>query len=104
MKTFGETIKHHRELKKLLLRQVGAALNIDQAIISKFERGERKPTREQVIEIAKFFKLNEQDLLITWLSDKVAYDLIEENQSSEILKVAERKIKYLRTKLSNRRN
>lgn len=84
-----------REEKSLFLRQVAAELEIDQAIISKFERGERKPTREQVLMFAKFYKLNKDGLLVAWLSDKVTYELQGENLVCEALKVADAKIKYV---------
>ena len=94
METFGEKIKIAREYKSLFLRHVAAELDIDQAIISKFERGERKPTRDQVLKFAKFYKLDKDELLIAWLSDKVAYEICNENLACEALKVAEEKIKY----------
>jgi len=97
MKSFGEIIKKAREENNYILRHVGAALDIDQAIISKFERGERKPTKEQVIKFVKFFKLNKDDLLIAWLSDKIVYDLINESLAEQALKVAEKKIQYLKS-------
>jgi len=96
MKSFGEIIKKAREENSYILRHVGAELDIDQAIISKFERGERKPTKEQVIKFAKFFELNKNDLLIAWLSDKIVYDLINESLAEQALKVAEKKIQYLK--------
>lgn len=95
METFGDKIRIARELSSLFLRQVAAELEIDQAIISKFERGERKPTREQVFKFAKFYKLNKDELLVTWLSDKVTYELGDEDLACEALKVAEEKIKYV---------
>ncbi len=95
METFGDKIRIAREQGALFLRQVAAELAIDQAIISKFERGERKPTREQVLKFAKFYKLNKDELLIAWLSDKVAYEIGDENLACEALKVAEEKIKYV---------
>jgi transcriptional regulator with XRE-family HTH domain len=94
METFGDKIRSAREMNSLLLRQVAAELEIDQAIISKFERGERKPRREQVLMFAKFYKLSEDELLVAWLSDKVTYELGDENLACEALKVAEAKIKY----------
>ena len=100
MKSFGEIIKKAREDKKYILRQVGAELDIDQAIISKFERGERKPTKEQVLKFATFFGIDQDELLVAWLSDKVVYDLENEILAEEALKVAEEKIQYLKT-LSN---
>lgn len=97
MKTFGEIIKSRREEQDLLLREVSALTNIDQSIISKFEKGERKPSREQVLKFAEIFNLPQNDLIIAWQSDKVAYDLLQENDIEEILKVAESKVKYLKT-------
>lgn len=69
MDTFGDKIRIAREEKGLFLRQVGAELNIDQAIISKFERNERKPTKEQVLKFAKFYKLDKDDLLVARLGN-----------------------------------
>ena len=80
------------------MRQVGAELDIDQAIISKFERGERKPTKEQVQKFADFYNLEKDRLLIAWLSDKVIYDLENESLAEEVLKVAEQRIKYNKLK------
>ena len=97
MKTFAEIIKTRREEQNLLLRQVSALTSIDQSIISKFEKGERKPTREQVLKFAEIYNLSENELIISWQSDKVAYDLMQENDAEEILKVAESKVKYLKT-------
>lgn len=94
MNSFGDIIRKAREEKGLFLRQVAAELEIDQAIISKFERGDRKPTKEQVLKFAKFYKLDKEELLVAWLSDKVVYDLQDENLADKVLKAAEQKIKY----------
>jgi transcriptional regulator with XRE-family HTH domain len=94
MNTFGDLIRLARENKGLFLRQVAAELDIDQAIISKFERNERKPTKEQVIKFAKFYKLDKDELLVAWLSDRVVDDLQDENLADKALKAAEEKIKH----------
>ena len=94
MNSFGEYLRSRREQLGLPLRKVAAELDIDQAIISKFERNERKPTKEQVLKFAKFYKLDKETLLIEWLSDKVAYELQGENLAGKVLKAAEQKIKY----------
>ena len=96
MQTFGEIIKTEREKKGLFLRQVASALEVDQALISKFEKGDRKPSREQVMKFATFFGLNKNYLLIAWLSDKVVYYLENESLAEQALKVAEEKIQYLK--------
>ncbi len=76
MNSLGEKIRTIRESKSLLLRQVAAHLEIDTALISKIERGERKLTREQVIKLAKFYNVSDEELLTLWLSDKLL-DTIE---------------------------
>jgi len=98
MDSFGDTIRKLREKKELPLRIVAAYLDIDQAILSRIERGQRKPTREQVVKLAKYFKINEDDLLIAWLSDKIAYELENEDQALKALEVAEEKVKYKKRK------
>ncbi len=71
MNSFGKKIRSLRETKGILLRQVAAYLEIDTALISKIERGERKMTREQVIKLSKFYNVSDEILLTYWLSDKV---------------------------------
>ena len=97
METFGDIIKTERESKSLLLRQVASALEIDQAIISKFERGERKPTKEQVEKFAEFYDLDKNNLVTSWLSDQIANTILYEVNIGEVLKVAEEKALYLKT-------
>ncbi|MCD4746011.1 MAG: helix-turn-helix domain-containing protein [Bacteroidales bacterium] len=98
MLTIGEQIRKLREDKGLPLRKVSAELDIDQSILSKIERGERKASKDQIIQIAKIFNVDEKELLINYLSDKVLYELINEDLATEALQVAEKKIKYYKTK------
>lgn len=94
MKSFGEIIRKEREKRNLFLRHVAAELDIDQALVSRFEKGERKPSRELVLKFAEFFNLDKEKLIIAWLSDKVVCDLQNEEHASRVLKVAEKKIHY----------
>jgi transcriptional regulator with XRE-family HTH domain len=94
MESLGETIRQLREEKELPLRTVAAYLDIDQAILSKMERGQRKATREQVVKLAKYYNVKSDDLLIAWLSDKVIYDVEDEKLALKALQVAEERIKY----------
>ena len=96
MDSFNGLIKKEREAKGIFLRQVAAEMEIDQAIISKLERGERKPTKEQVLKFSKFYNLNKERLLIAWLSDKVAFEVKDEDYAQKALRVAEKKIKFLK--------
>lgn len=98
MKTLGELLKEAREAKGLLLRQVAAAINADTSMISKFEKGERKPSREQISELSKILGKDEKELLVCYFSDKVASDLINEDVAEEVLKVAKKKIQQMQNK------
>ena len=95
MDSLGDTIRKLREEKELPLRTVAAFLDIDQAILSKVERGQRKPTREQVVKLAEYFKVKENDLLVAWLSDKLMYELEDEDVALEALQMAEEKVTYI---------
>ncbi|MCP4053691.1 MAG: helix-turn-helix transcriptional regulator [Mesoflavibacter sp.] len=102
MKTLGETLKSAREEKEMILRKVAAEVDIDQSLISKFEKNERKPTKEQIIRLANFYGLSENDLIINWYSEKIAEELKYTESTSEILKVAEEKIKYYKTQVNGK--
>ena len=91
---FGDAIRKQREEKELPLRKVAAYLDIDQAILSKIERGKRKATRELVLKLAAFFQVDEDDLLVAWLSDKLVYELEDEALAMKALIAAEEKVAY----------
>jgi predicted nucleotidyltransferase/plasmid maintenance system antidote protein VapI len=94
---FGDLIRKYRTEMRLPLRKVAAFLDIDQAILSKIERGKRKANREQVMKLAGFFGVEKDHLIVSWLSDRIAKELADEKNSLEILKVAEEKILYKTT-------
>lgn len=96
MNSIGNIIRTKREEKGMLLRQLAAMIDVDTAIISKIERGERKARREQLIKIAKVLGLNEKEILIEYLSENIAYEILQEDSVTDVLKVAEKKVKYLR--------
>lgn len=101
-KTFGETVKKLREEQNLPLREVAEKLSIDTSMLGKIEKNSRKPTKQLIEKFAKYFKVNDKDLMIAFLSDAVAYQIMyEEDLSSEVFKVAEKKVKYLKTKKSD---
>lgn len=95
MKTIGEKIRQLREAKGLLLRQVSAELEIDPSLLSKIERGDKRPTRDQVVNLSRIFKINEEELLVIYLSDKVVYELKDEQYALKAMHIAEKKISYL---------
>jgi HTH-type transcriptional regulator, competence development regulator len=96
MKGFKEIIRESRISNGIILREVSASIGIDQTIINKYELGERKPTKEQVIKLANFYSINTEELIIAWKSDILSYELCDEENASKILKLAEDKVKYLK--------
>jgi transcriptional regulator with XRE-family HTH domain len=97
METVGQIIRAKRETLGLLLRQVAAYLDIDQAVLSKIERNERKPSKENIIRLAEILKFEKDELMIQFMSDKIAYEIANEDCANRVLKVAEKKVKYLKT-------
>ncbi len=94
MLSLGETLRGLREENKLPLRTVAAYLDIDQAILSKIERGQRKASRKQVVKLAEFLNVKDTDLLVAWLSDKLVYEVANEDVALKALKVAEEKVEF----------
>ena len=71
MKKLGQELRKIRESKNILLRQVASYLEIDTAMISKIERGERNLNRKQVIKLAKYYNVSEDEFLTLWVCDKI---------------------------------
>jgi len=102
MEDIGKLIRYLRINKGYPLRKVAAFLNIDQAVLSKIERGKRKISKQQVIKLAGFFDYDEKEMLIIYFSDLIAHQIGDEEYASEALQAAEKKIKYKRLKTQNR--
>jgi len=99
--TLGEKLRQIRLQNKQPLRKVAALLDIDVAILSKMERGERKITKDLVLKLAETYKYDKNELLVLFLSDKIVYELQDEELGIDALKVAEEKIKYFRKSNGN---
>lgn len=105
MDTLGDIVRQQREEKGLPLRIVAGFLNIDQAILSKIERGQRKASKEQVLKLAEYFNVDKEQLLVAWLSDRIVYELnSNENLAIQALKVAEQKFEYKKTNQCIKKN
>jgi transcriptional regulator with XRE-family HTH domain len=96
MKSFGEQLRSLRENKGLTLKFVSEQIGVDTSLLAKIERNERPPKRQMIKQIAHFFKVDEQDLQNTFLSDVIAYKILNDGGDEEVLKVAEEKVKYLK--------
>jgi HTH-type transcriptional regulator, competence development regulator len=94
--TIGEKLRQLREQNELPLRKVAVLLDIDVAILSKMERGERRLTKEVVLKLADIYKYKADDLLVLFLSEKIMYEIQDEDLGEKALKVAEKRVKYLK--------
>lgn len=96
MNKFGDLIRSKREEQEMLLRHLSAELDIDTAMLSKIERGEKTAKREHIESLAKLFKLDYDELFSLWLADQV-FQLVEnEEQALQALNIAEKELKNLK--------
>lgn len=94
-------IKNAREQKGLKTRELAQILSIDQALISKFESGTRKPTKEQVVKIAAVLEIDYETLMVAWLKEKILYEIGQDEFALKALQVAEEEIRYVTKSTSN---
>jgi predicted nucleotidyltransferase len=95
MYTFAEKIKELRQEKGDPLRKVSAFVDIDQAILSKIENRKRIATRENVVRLEEYYKVEKDSLLVLWLSDKILYEVHGEDIADEALRLAKERIRYM---------
>lgn len=80
-------IKNAREQKGLKTREVANLLGIDQALISKFENGNRKPTKDQVAKLASALEIDYETLLIAWLKEKILHEIGQDEFAIKALNI-----------------
>lgn len=96
MKNFANLLKETRLRQKLKLVDVAASLQLDKALLSKIEKGDRYATRKQVEGFIRLYRLDERMAVSTWLSDKIVYELRDESFAMDALILAEDQVKYNR--------
>jgi transcriptional regulator with XRE-family HTH domain len=84
----GDKIRELREGKEILLRQLAAQLDMDTALLSKMERGDRFFRKEDILSLSKIFNQPVKELLTIWLADKVLQTIHEEEYQIEALELA----------------
>ena len=90
----GMMFRKKREEKGLLVRQVAAVTELDQAVISRIENGERLPTEEQVIRLAGLYGLDPNRTLTDWLSEKIVREYGDSPYASKAIRIAQERIMY----------
>lgn len=95
MNNLGQKLRESRENQNLLLRQVAAFLEVDTALISKVERGERNLNRDQVIKLSLLLDISQEELISLWLCDKIIGIVGAEKYALQGMKKALKKLKTL---------
>lgn len=97
--TFGEYIHRLRTENGLTLTKLAAALDIDQSTLSKIENCKRNVPIEILPKLSKIFKLDNNQLEKEYYSEKIAEIIYnKENDTKELIELAEEKAKYFRIK------
>lgn len=80
---FAEIIRQLDEVQQLLQGQVPAALELDNALYCKIERGDRSAKREQVVKLAELFHVEPEELLVLWLAGQTSKVLTDNKEISD---------------------
>ena len=98
MSRLGAILRTSRKSKRLTLYKASVASNIDAAIISKVERGIRRPTKLQLKQLANLYELDRSGLIELWLSEKIMDQVKNEDQALDAISLAEQNLLYEKTK------
>jgi len=85
-------LKNAREQKGFTTRQVSETLGIDQALISKFENGLRRPTENQLRALSTLLDVDLESLMIAWLKEKILDTIGDNAFGLQALKAVEQEI------------
>ncbi|MFA7272571.1 MAG: Fic family protein [Crocinitomicaceae bacterium] len=89
MKTF---LKNARIQKGLLIRELAQLLGVDQALVSKFESGNRLPTRNQIKNLAKHLDISMDELQVLWLKEKILAEVGNDYLATKALQMVQEEI------------
>ena len=76
---FSDKIKQLRLESGKLQKDLAKAIGVDVPAYSRFEHGERRPKRDQVLRLARIFKTDPDELVAAWLADE-AYSHIAQDK------------------------
>lgn len=87
-------LKNAREQKNLKTRELAQLMGIDQALISKFESGSRKPTKNQLKKLSEVLEIDYETLIIEWIKARILYEIKDEEFGLKALQLAEQETIY----------
>lgn len=81
-------LRNARQNKGLGTREVAKLLEIDPALISKFESGARNPTKKQLAQLAQLYQIDPDELTLLWLKEKILREIDAEPLGLKALEAA----------------
>jgi transcriptional regulator with XRE-family HTH domain len=95
---FANRLKELREGRQLFQRHISAALDMDNAMYCKIERGDRQAKRAQIPVIAEILQADPEELLSLWLADQVVAVVESDKEiSDKVLDIAKVKLIKIKT-------
>ena len=94
--SLGHYIHRLRKDANMTLTKLAAALDLDQSTLSKIENKKRSVPREIIPKLARIFNLNVKQLELEYVSEQVAEIIYTQENTREVLMLAEEKAKYFK--------
>lgn len=93
MKSLGKFIKEKRLALKLRTLDIATALNINQALISKYENDKRLPTKSQIEKLAEILQTDKDELLVLFTKAQILKYISNDEISLKALNLVQEEIK-----------
>jgi len=100
MSQLGTRIKTLRENKNITLTAASTALGCDSGLLSKMERGQRAIPKSSLDKLAKYYKVEIEELSTLWLSDRIYSFIKNEPTAKDAIILAERQVEYVLSRKS----
>lgn len=89
----AELIKSEREKKGFLMKELASVIGVDITVISRIEKGERKPTKEQLTNLIEALELDNEKTFTLWLSDKIIQEVENEEFGIKAINLTKKRLK-----------
>ena len=80
---FSDKIKQLRLESGKLQKNLAKAIGVDVPAYSRFEHGERRPKRDQVLRLARIFKTDPDELVAAWLADEAYSHIAQDKMATQ---------------------
>ena len=80
---FSDKIKQLRLESGKLQKDLAKAIGVDVPAYSRFEHGERRPKRDQVLRLARIFKTDHDELVAAWLADEAYSHIAQDKMATQ---------------------